>query len=247
MYSWFSGATRMLKSCDLPTIDEYLAMQDWVFSPQIKQGTHGDYFWVHYLGLDTYDPFDRIDPPSVPFCLAVRPSFDSSQSVAMIGAKPGWNANGNFAISNWNFNMKHVDLGGFGARFVIDTLKSETRINEALVDFEDFFFLAPESLEKFLRVVSDLQPYCCATGDLFIARGKELYEQFFNDELLDEIRRDEWRSELEERRSFWKNQGPECGPEVCSEPQCDRLRIKLSVNCFVHHAYKFFRAGIISG
>lgn len=35
--------------------------------------------------------------------------------------------------------------------------------------------------------------------------------------------------------SFWSVLGDEVGPETCSAPECDRLRISLSVHCKRHH------------
>ncbi len=211
-------------------------MQDWVFDPRIDQGEHGDYHWMYYIGQDRYEPFSRIEPPTVPFCLVVRPDTYGYRDVRTIARMPGWKALGSFAISSWSDQMPTLDYQGLETIFVIDRLKSESKIMEALVDFQDYLLLTPEILDNLLRVVDQLQPYYSVIGHLFVARGKHLYQQYFNDEFLDEIRRAEWRSALEQRQSFWKNQGPECGPETCVEPGCDRLRIRLAVRCFVHHA-----------
>jgi hypothetical protein len=36
------------------------------------------------------------------------------------------------------------------------------------------------------------------------------------------------------RASFEAELGPECGPERCDEPGCDRLRMKLAIRCLQH-------------
>jgi hypothetical protein len=41
-------------------------------------------------------------------------------------------------------------------------------------------------------------------------------------------------TDREEKSSFFANLGPECGPEKCLQPNCDRLRIKLAVYCLQH-------------
>lgn len=225
-----------MSSEKIPTIDEYLAMQDWVFDPRIKQGEHGDFYWMHYIGSDLSDPFKRIESPHVPFCVLIKPDIYSSLGLTSIVQSLGWKQLGSFAVSSWSDKMPIIDQGNLGTLFVVDRLKSESEILKALADFEDLLFHQPKDLSKFLQVVDQLQPYCAVSGYLFLARGKHVYQQYFNEELLDEIRRLEWRSALDQRQRFWKNQGPECGPETCVEPDCTRLRIKLAVRCFVHHA-----------
>lgn len=68
-------------------------------------------------------------------------------------------------------------------------------------------------------------------------RGHDLRQQ-----LLDSISRHGIEAITENklpaaRAQKWQALGPECGPEVCVEEACKRLRIKLAVRCFMHQIW----------
>lgn len=232
-------------SQNLPTVKAYLAMQDWKFEPRIEEGRHGDYYWASFPWINDYEPFKQIAPPSTPFCTVVKPSKYDDLTAASIAQRAGWARYGDFAISKWSTTLPNIELDGISTRFFVDILKSDSKIIEAIGDFEfDYFlFLLPGQAERFWQTVDSLQPYCCVSGGTFVARGKDVYEQFYNQELLDEYERDQWQFAKKERARLWGNIGPERGPEVCVEPGCDRLKIELSIRCFVHHAWGLWAPG----
>lgn len=214
----------------LQTIEEYLSLADWSYKPVVTEGTHGDYFWV---ATDMRFHEER-GLPKYPFrVLAI--SFDGFGSGAKIYEnEPGWKPLGSFAISEMVTTLPKMYFDAEYSYMLIDRPLTDVQILSCFIDFEDFMYC---ERDRFWQTVDALQPYFYVAGwdhSVFVARGKDLYETVFNEACADESREIARRRELDGRRKMWESQGPERGPEVCVEPDCDRLRIQLTIRCFIH-------------
>lgn len=99
--------------------------------------------------------------------------------------------------------------------------------------------LDEEQAQNFWAAIEGIQPYCYFSyglfdGFTFVARGPDLYRQFLDRVSLEAIETFYKKTAAASRARTWAELGPECGPEICIEDNCNRLRIKLALRCFIH-------------
>lgn len=234
----------------IQTIEEFLQVKDWEFSLELKRGEFGNFHWLRSEDLpifdlfDTLDLFDIIDLPSIPFQVIVtRYGYDGG--ARNYGAWDGWRHIGECAIIGPVSTMPQLEYDLGCAQIVIDGSHSDAQIANVLQNFKE-----PKSLTDMTNAHADyfwkafelLNPYCYYSnwevGALtLILRDKEQLDQFVGAVDEAETKRLYIEEEQKKRRSFWESFGAELGPEKCIEEGCDRLRIQLSIRCFIHHLF----------
>lgn len=221
---------------NLPTIEEWLAMEDWYYIPSMYGGVEGEYHWIQCPEGDFADALEFELEPKVPFRLLATYWDVAAGAPALYRNYPGWKIYDNFAICNETERMLDLNFSADAAVMVIDHPVS----NEDLLSlFKNFVDFNPDSdeTERFWDVIRKVRPYCYLSniyGGILVARGKELYESVFNEEFVSAIIKEQRRRKENMRKALWNQIGPECGPEKCTEKDCDRLRIQLAVRCFLH-------------
>jgi hypothetical protein len=72
----------------------------------------------------------------------------------------------------------------------------------------------------------------------FIARSEKDFATFIESNPFQNIETkleaDAHSHRLSSWKYYWETLGPECGPEKCVQPGCDRLRIHLAIRCLRH-------------
>ncbi len=219
----------------LQTIEEYLSLKDWSYVPYVTEGIHSEYYWVA-SDRSFVDEFEKLELPEGPIRVLAT-SFDGTGGTAMIYSdEPGWKALGEFAISEPVTKQPKMYFVADHSFMLIDRPLTDEQLLEGLSDFNDFSPLYMET-EKFWRSVDMLQPRCYFADlhhSIFAARGIQLYQQVFNQSYLDRSVELQRQDELKGRKQRWEAQGPERGPETCVEQGCTRLRIQLTIRCFIH-------------
>jgi hypothetical protein len=222
--------TKSTSHSSLLTIEDYLNLSDWVFKAGVEEGHHEDFFWVklaHFI-----DFADYICLPQCPYRILIT-YFDGPGS-ACYGSAPGWRVVGEYALSDFMTKRPKINYGADTELLVLD---------KPLTDDEIMSGLALANVEtdpddpKFWDFLDRLQPYCFASyrGTIFFtAKIKLLVDALHSERAIADIEHQERTYLGSSRASLWRNLGPECGPEKCIEPDCDRLRIKLAVRCFMH-------------
>ena len=224
------------------TIDEYLSVIDWQFNPNVKKGQVDDFYWVRspeFAG--TVDVLEHVDLPAQPFSVLVTDWDGSGGGAQFYGPRQGWRLVGQSALSEPSCNLPELSYGADNAQMLIDHAISDEALLSALTDFcEPHFLDDPDGSQSFWNAINAIQPYCyfsygCSAENFtFIARGKSLIDQFWQNVSLPKVELKLRQGLVESRAKTWNTLGPECGPEVCQEANCDRLRIKLAVRCFIH-------------
>lgn len=223
-------------SKDLPTIEEWLSLKDWDFSPNVTEGTHGDYFWVRCEGAFFGDGLSRFMFLPTEFRVLVTYWDCPGGAPAAYRNEPGWKIVGSYALGPPLKYIPELNFHAPSSAMLIEGSISECDIGALLEGFEEFQPYMAES-DCFWNVVDRVKPFCYFSDldeGIFVARGKELYELGFNNEIVAAITTATRTGQQRIRQSSWNSLGPECGPEKCVESGCDRLRIQLAVRCFLH-------------
>lgn len=226
----------------LPTIDEYLALKDWKFTPDIEQGQFENYYWFRSDNF-LYDELPSvIHLPSVPFQVIVT-CFDGFGGGSLVYAdSPGWRVVGDFAVASKLNALPELFTGASNAQVIIDRENSDEFILENFDSFWESSCIADLEIEdtrEFWNKFKRIDPYIyfsmySVKGFTIISRGLELHQSFMNG--IDWQTIEDFHRKLAQKRcaALWADLGPERGPEKCVENGCERLRIPLAIRCFMH-------------
>lgn len=226
----------------LPTIDEYLALKDWKFTPDIEQGQHEDYYWFRSDNFLFDELPSVIRVPLVPFQVVVT-CFDGFGGGAFVYSDcPGWRVVGDLAVANKLNALPELFTGADNAQVIIDRENSDELILENFEGFEESSCLVDLEIEdtrEFWNKFKLIDPYIYFSMNLFrrftiISRGIELHQSFMNNIDWPTIEEFHRKSAQERCAALWADLGPERGPEKCVENGCERLRIPLAIRCFMH-------------
>jgi len=223
-------------SHELPTIEEWLALEDCDFSPNVIEGTHGDYFWVSCEGASFGDELSRFMFLPTEFRVLVTYWDCPGGVTAAYRNEPGWKIVDSYALGPPLKYIPEMNFHAPNSAMLIEGSISECDIGALFEGFEEFQPYMAES-DCFWNVVDRVNPFSYFSDldeGLFVARGKELYDLGFNNEVVAAVTTKFRVGQQRIRQSSWNSLGPECGPEKCVESNCDRLRIQLAVRCFLH-------------
>lgn len=226
----------------LPTIEEYLALKDWKFTPDVEVGQHGNYYWFRSENFVFYDIFDHLPLPTSPFQIAVALWDSDDKTYRIYEGEAGWKHLGGYAVSSPTTKPPELYLGDYSAHLILDK-SFDNRVLRAQLDSlsEDYALDDHENerVKSFWHTLETIQPYAYFSIGLtksvcVIFRGAEVYKRFMDS--IDWTKIDEYyrTSALESAAKMWKDLGPERGPEKCVVNDCDRLRIPLAIRCFIH-------------
>lgn len=176
---------------EIPTIEDYLQLNDWTFAVSMSEGSHSNFLWLRSSELAAVDLLETIDLPN---------------------------------------------------QMLLDEPIADREILHALSNFDEpnmLEDLEEEQAKNFWAALEAVKPYCYFSyglfdGFTFVARGHDLYRQFLDRASERDIEAIHREMASANRARTWQELGPECGPEICIEHNCERLRIKLAVRCFIH-------------
>lgn len=220
----------------LLTIEEYLALEDWKFCPFINEGQEGEFFWFTSSGLFYEHPLTLLPAPREPFRIAIIDWDSTSGAESFFSKMPDWCSIGDWAVSPPLTSFPALNFHA-DAEVIVFPANSP---NELLLEVQQYFGNSVFEMlhsDEFWDVLKKLKPLCyTVTGsvDFFIAPNQSVYSLLMNSELLINSETKANAQAERDRQICWENLGPEVGPERCLEPDCDRLRIKLAVRCFIH-------------
>lgn len=226
----------------IPTIEEYLQMSDWNFGVSIKEGCHANFYWLRSRELVMADLLATIDLPRQPFSVLVTYWDWHGGGSATYGNERGWRHIGKYAISDASTVLPELHYGADCGQMLLDEQIADSDLLKALSRFDEPYMLddlEEEHAKNFWAAIEVIKPFCYFSyglfdGFTFVARGLALYRQFMervSPEAIEQIYKERAAAN---RAKTWEDLGPECGPETCIEPNCDRLRIRLAIRCFIH-------------
>lgn len=219
---------------NLPTIEDWLELNDWSRTPNVTEGTHGEYFWVRCEGAWFGSALSTT--LFMPTEFRVLVTYWDGNGAGFYVNEPGWRAIGDYALGPPLKYLPELNFEAPSAAMVIPDTVPESELEYLLEGFDDFQPYRAET-DSFWNVVDRIKPICYFSDldeGIFVAQGRELYELGFNESVVAEIT-DELRvREQRIRQSTWNTLGPECGPEKCVEPGCEHLRIRLAIRCLLH-------------
>lgn len=227
---------------DIPSIYEYLALRDWKFEIDLEEGNHGDFFWLRCPQLADVELFNIVDLPQEQFRVVV-PFWDGSSGAHNYRHERYWRMVGDIAVSDISYELPPRLDGTSNAQLILEHPLEDAEIIASLSDFEEpqtSLHLDDDETESFWRIIQRINPYCYFSYGVhdrdftFVARGERLCRQLVDDAPWKEIENEAKEGAINRSKVLWENIGPECGPELCIEPNCKRLRIKLAVRCFLH-------------
>jgi hypothetical protein len=223
-------------SQDIPTIEDWLSLKDWAFTPNVTEGKHGEYFWVRCEGAHFGIALKEI--LFLPKEFRVLVTYWDSPGGASLAYEnePGWSLIGDYALGPPLKYLPEMHFGAPSSAMLISDGISENEISALLDGFEEFEPYRAET-DRFWEIVDRVKPFCYFSDldeGIYVARGRELYELGFNDAFVAEVAAYFRTRQQSIRQSSWNQLGPECGPEECVEPGCERLRIQLAVRCLLH-------------
>lgn len=215
----------------LQKINEYLELEDWVFKPSFSIGQHNEFYWITLdYAIDCADYIPWHDRSFSTLMI----SFDSGFTACCFGTQPNWRAVNEFAVSNLLVGRPELSYGAEFELMLFDNEISDQKIKDALAaGFDETNLDDP----KFWSVLTKLQPYCYVANTYqlyFISTNRTLVQAMHSPQALTSAREIAKEYARKNRADTWEMLGPECGPEKCVEPNCDRLRIQLANRCFMH-------------
>jgi len=227
---------------EIPTIEEYLKLSDWTFSVSMNEGSYSNFFWLRSRHLGALDVLETIDLPKKPFRVLITYWDWNGGGASTYGSEAGWRELGEYAISDVSTVLPKLHYGADNAQMLLDESIADQEILRALSNFDEPYTLddlEEEHAKKFWAALEAVKPYCYFSyglfdGFTFIARGHDLRRQFLDRVSQHKIEAIYRERESDTRARMWQELGPECGPEICIEENCERLRIKLAVRCFMH-------------
>ena len=227
----------------IQTIEEYLQLADWKFELSLDEGRHGDFYWLRSKQLFGDDLLGIIDLPKKPFQVVLT-FWDGQGGAALsFGDEPGWRKLGPYAISERSTVLPKLSFEADNEQLIIVEPISDQELIAELEHLDLSFHhkeLEVDKSQRFLAAMETIKPYCyfsrnvVSDGFFFVTRNSVLYRQFRDNIPVAEIESNERKYLMSSREQLWNNLGPECGPDVCIEGNCDRLRIMLAVRCFIH-------------
>lgn len=228
---------------EMQTISDYLQLSDWTFEISMSKGSHLNYFWLRSSQLAAVDLLETIDLPKKPFCVLIT-YWDAGGGASVYGSDKGWRKLGDYAISDVSTVPPKLQYGADNAQMLLDKPIVDPDLLDALSNFDEPLTLDDVDVEdttNFWSAVEAIEPYCYFSYGLFgeftfIARGHELFQQFLDRVSEAEVEAIHRERESALRAKIWRQLGPECGPELCIEENCGRLRIQLAVRCFIHQS-----------
>ncbi|MBI2810255.1 MAG: hypothetical protein HYX67_05440 [Candidatus Melainabacteria bacterium] len=233
----------MPSNTPLQTIEEYLQLSDWHFKVSIKDGSYENFFWLRSLEIGrSLNLLDTTYLPQKPFSVLVT-SWDGGDGASIYGKEKGWRQLMAHAISDTATVAPNLNFHADCAHMLIDEPMSDGALGAALFDFEEPYMLDDldeEHAKTFWSAIQIINPYsyfsygCCADGFTLVTRERQLYERILDGVCVTEIETLYKNEAATKRARIWRDLGPECGPEICIEPNCNRLRIEVAVRCFIH-------------
>jgi len=228
----------------LLTIQQYLALADWRFAPTMEEGQRDGFYWLRSMHLVVVDPLDLVRP-AVPFAVLATYFDWHGGSAQVYGHEPGWRALGHFALSETAAVPPRLYTEADCAFLILDAQKyDDDQLVATLGDFEEPYLFEPVSPDapqamSFWQALSTLRPFCyfsygLSQGLTLIMREHDDYMRFMDRLPWDMIEKTYRDDECKRRREEFELFGPEVGPEVCSVPDCDRLRLKNIFKCYMH-------------
>ena len=226
----------------LPTIDEYLQLADWTFTPDVEEGQHEGYFWYRSNQFVFDNIFDHISVPITPFQILVT-SWDEDYKVKSIyKKKDGWRRLGEHVISSASLIPPKLTHFEYLSYLILDKEYSDEDLQLFLDCFGEVYALEvieDEEVKLFWDLFAALDPFLYFSFGLtkhfsVISRG-----EIFHQKLVDSV---DWikiesiykKRAMDAAAKKWEDLGPERGPEKCVVNGCERLRIPLAIRCFIH-------------
>lgn len=206
----------------------------------MKTGCSGNFFWLRSSELGVLDVLQVIDLPEKPFRVVVTYWDWGGGAAFAYGDISGWSRLGEYAISDTSTVLPKLQFGADNAQMLLDEVMSEHEVLQNLLEFDEPYLLDDlenDQVKAFWIAIEALRPYCYFSyceGLTLIMRGTESCKEFIDRVSLEEVETIFRGRTTSYREKKWNELGPECGPEVCIEENCDRLRIKLAVRCFIH-------------
>ena len=214
----------------IPTVEEFLALADVAPGLTFDKFEEGKYHCVHFYLVESKLLFRRIEIPQVPFRVLVT-DLTRNEGIAHT---PGWKPLMGLAISEVGTTLS-PGYDTVGSIMLIDKPIGLSKVSKLAKEFEFYLHYYRDDPFPTVRQLAELvDAFCYVSLNTFMAREKDLFDRFLTRELLQEMETLHRQATTESRAQLWSDIGPECGPEVCVEPGCDRLRIRLAVRCFVH-------------
>lgn len=226
----------------LPTIEEYLTLKDWKFTPDVEVGHHGNYFWFRSENFIFDDIFDHLLLPTSPFQIAVALWDSDDNTYRIYEGETGWRNLGGYAVSNPTIKPPELYLGDYSAHLILDKDFDDRSLRAQLDGLSEDYALDDhenESVKRFWHKIGMIQPYAYFSLGLnkhfsVILRGASLHQSFMDSLDWSRIEARYKDRALEHAAKKWEDLGPERGPEKCVVNDCDRLRIPLAIRCFIH-------------
>ncbi len=218
----------------IPTIEEYLNLANWCYqAKRVELGYYGDFFWIKNSSFTVED----LDFPKQPYCILLILYDAVGFAPVSLGKEAGWRAVGDYAVSEQKSGRSEINYGVDFELMIIERTVTDAEILDALGSNCTFIDDEQEDDSRFWQIMNKLQPYCYLSSSdksFCTVKSKSLRDSLNTPEIFareEQTHRDYARAE---RAKAWNDLGPECGTEICVEPDCSRLRIKLAGRCFLH-------------
>lgn len=238
-------------------IDEYLNLADWTYADALLVviGGHAGYQWV-LLDLDdemtrnhtvtsansfkSFKPLGFVTMPAAFQVIEVnidkvhRPIFQCDYR---------WRLNSH--IPDCAYRTEEGVLG----QSEISRSRNTVIFNSAVSGVKDLPAvvekwhancpenMAFESMEELCDLLAIVQAESFVYNTfvkMVVSNAPGIIESYLNSSVFKDLEYLSRKEEKKERLELWQALGPEVGPEACSQVGCERLRISLAINCFLH-------------
>jgi hypothetical protein len=227
--------------------DDFMRATEINWRHDFRQGIHDGFSWLQSRQIHFHDFFDWMKPPTEGFRLLIT-AVDGCPGASPYQIEEGWIIGERYGLSPLMHHWPQLIFTGNGeALFVLDASSTLSNIDEIpnkyveVSGYEQLDDLSLPEIRQFWDSVNNFNPlfYMCDWALFsFVSRSETNFEQFIEADSFKNIEAKLEADTKSQRLSLWKYYwdaiGPECGPEPCVQPGCDRLRIHLAIRCLRH-------------
>lgn len=238
-------------------IHEYLNLADWTYADALPviTGGHAGYQWVlldldeemtnanTYTSPTSFKTFNSLGFVTLPSAFQMIEVNIDKVRRPIYQCDHRWRLNSHIPDCAYR-----TEEGGLGQSeiersrntIVFNSAVSGVKDLPAVVEKwhancpENMAFESMEDLCDLLAVVQAESFVYNTFVKMVVSNNPEVIESYLNSSVFKDLEYLNRKQEKKERLELWQSLGPEVGPEKCSQDGCERLRISLSINCFLH-------------
>lgn len=238
-------------------IDDFLNLSDWTYADALPVivGGHAGYQWVlldlddeltrdnTYTSANSFKSFNSLGFVTMPEAFQmIEVNIDKIRK-PMYQCDHRWRLNSHIpdcAYRTEDGGLGQSEIERSGNTIIFNSAVCGALDLPAVVEKwhercpENMAFDSMEDLCDLLALVKAETFVYNTFVKMVVSNQPSVIESYLNSSVIKDLEYLSRKQEKKERLELWQSLGPEVGPDSCSQEGCDKPRISLAVNCFLH-------------